>query len=362
MLLQPYVNSKTGHAARCATGHECYPIPNSVQQGKGICKVCAGLDPATAEAAFRAAMADLGAVVLGEYRNAHTRVYVLCRAGHECYPAPHSVQQGDGICITCAGRDPAAAEAAFLKRLAELGATPLYERWQGAAVGHRLLCAAGHESYSRPSDVRKGDGVCRTCAGKDPRVAEAAFRARLADLGAELLEPYVNRKTPLSVVCAAGHVCRPTPGAVMAGGGICRTCAGQDPVVAEARFRGRLAELGAELLEPYINSVTPHHLRCAGSHDLYLRPGQVETDRKKGRDGICVYCDGKGPGTAEAAFRSRLGELGATLLESAWLGNGTPHRVQCPQGHLCQPTPGNISQGHGAAGSARAASGMRSTS
>ena len=52
---------------------------------------------------------------------------------------------------------------------------------------------------------------------------------------------------------------------------ICRACAGRDPVAAEAGFRARLAELGAELLEPYRNSGTPHHVRCAAGTATALR-------------------------------------------------------------------------------------------
>ena len=226
-LLQPYVNSKTAHHARCAAGHDCYPRPNDVQQGGGICAVCADRDPAKAEAAFRARLAELGATPLyGEYRSAHGKLHVRCAAGHDSYPTPHDVQKGGGICRTCAGKDPAAAEVAFLARLAELGAVPLYETWLGSGRPHHIRCPAGHECYSRPNDVQQGDGICVTCARHDPRVAEAAFRARLADLGAELLEPYVNNRTPVRVRCAAGHERKPVPGPVIAGVGICRFCAG----------------------------------------------------------------------------------------------------------------------------------------
>jgi hypothetical protein len=50
---------------------------------------------------------------------------------------------------------------------------------------------------------------------------------------------------------------------------------------------------------------------------------------------------------AEAAFRARLAELGATLLELSWLGANTPHRVRCAAGHDCTPRPGNIRAGDG---------------
>jgi len=178
-----------------------------------------------AEAAFLARLAELGATPLEPYQGGHIPVRVRCAAGHECGPHPSSVMAGRGICRTCAGQDPAVAKAAFLARLAELGATPL-EPYQGRHVPVRVRCAAGHECGPHPSSVAAGRGICRTCAGTDPAVAAARFRARVAELGGELLEPYQAALTPVRVRCAAGHECRPRPNSVMTGGGICRVCAG----------------------------------------------------------------------------------------------------------------------------------------
>ncbi|MFF1964318.1 hypothetical protein ACFVW5_12000 [Streptomyces sp. NPDC058232] len=49
----------------------------------------------------------------------------------------------------------------------------------------------------------------------------------------------------------------------------------------------------------------------------------------------------------EAAFRVRLGELGATLLESRWLGVSKRHRVRCVNGHDCHPQPVYVLEGIG---------------
>ncbi|MGJ3558899.1 hypothetical protein ACR6C2_07935 [Streptomyces sp. INA 01156] len=73
-------------------------------------------------------------------------------------------------------RRKAAAKAEFLARLAELDATLLEPEWLGARKPHRVRCAQGHECTPRPTDTRRGIGICRTCAGQDTRVAEAAFR------------------------------------------------------------------------------------------------------------------------------------------------------------------------------------------
>jgi hypothetical protein len=70
--------------------------------------------------------------------------------------------------------------------------------------------------------------MCRTCAGHDPGASEAAFRARLEQLGAKLLEPvWIGANMPHRVQCAAGHYCAPTPANVSRGQGVCRRCAGK---------------------------------------------------------------------------------------------------------------------------------------
>ena len=127
--------------------------------------MCAGNSMAAAEAAYRARLADLGAELLEPYRGNKTKVHVRCAAGHDCYPQPIHVLQGLGACRTCARKDPVATEAAFRARLAELGAVPLYTEYRGSLRPHHVRCACGNESYSRPGDVLQGDGICAKCAG-----------------------------------------------------------------------------------------------------------------------------------------------------------------------------------------------------
>jgi len=192
----------------------------------GVCRACAGQDPAVAEAAFRARLTELGATLLEPYRNSHTPVRVRCAAGHECRPHPNGVTRGGGVCRTCAGNDPVAAEAAFRARLTELGAT-LLEPYRRRHSAVRVRCAAGHECRPTPGSVISGNGECAACAVTNPVVAEARFRARVAELGGEVLEPYQGGGTPVRVRCAAGHECKPRPSSVIAGRGICRVCAGR---------------------------------------------------------------------------------------------------------------------------------------
>lgn len=48
---------------------------------------------------------------------------------------------------------------------------------------------------------------------------------------------------------------------------------------------------------------------------------------------------------AEAMFRAKLEEFGATLLDTEWKGVSQPHLVRCSEGHEVTPRPSNVNHG-----------------
>lgn len=241
-----------------------------------------------------------------------------------------------------------AAEAAFRARLAELGAVLLEERWLGNHKPHRLRCAAGHVCNPRPDSVQRQKGICRICAGKGPgsgKQAEAAFRIRVEEQGGTVLEPtWLGVMKPHRIRCSKGHESSPWPTNVQQGVGICRTCAGNDPAVAEAAFRARLAELGATLLEErWLGANAPHRVRCAAGHESAPSPGSVV---RQG-NGACRTCAGQDPEASWNAFRVQVEAFGGVVLEPEWLGNRNPHRARCAAGHECNPRPSDVQRGQG---------------
>jgi hypothetical protein len=70
-----------------------------------MCRRCAGLSPADAAPAFRARVEELGGTVLEPvWLGANAAHRVRCAAGHETRPYPTSLQQGGGLCRVCAGK------------------------------------------------------------------------------------------------------------------------------------------------------------------------------------------------------------------------------------------------------------------
>ena len=238
-----------------------------------------------------------GTVLEPEWLGKDTRHHVRCSKGHDSSPTPGHVRDGRGICPKCSRakrgeRRGKVAWTEFKVRVEAQGGKVLEPKWLGALKPHHLRCAQGHDCHPRPADVQHGVGICFACSGRDPATAEENFRAKLAEFGATLLEPkWRGKDTPHHVRCAQGHDCRPRPGSVRQGQGICWECYLNNrvhpwSVSAEAAFKARLAEFGATLLEPkYINSKAPHHVRCAQGHDCWPAPCSLQNGR-----GVCGTC------------------------------------------------------------------------
>lgn len=235
-----------------------------------------------------------------------------------------------------------AAEQAFRARVAQLGGEVLESQWLGSGKQHRVRCKNGHVNMQRPYNVLSGWGICRICAGRDRATAEAAFRARVAAFGGQVVGVYVNKDVPVDCVCRHGHPCSPRPATLRHGHGMCRACAGKDPVNAEVEFRRRVTELGGRVVGEWKGCDVPLACVCAVGHACHPMPTNVQRGQ-----GICRTCVGQDSAASEAAFRARVAELGGEILEPEWLGSDKPHRIRCRHGHVGAPCPSSVQQGAG---------------
>jgi len=217
------------HQVTCSMGHTGYAVPHTLRHRRRLCLECPLPASSAAWEKFHKRVTELGGEVLdAEWRGNRQTYAVRCSAGHLSRIWPIGLHQGRGICSVCSGFDPEGQWEKFKARVEQLGGVVLEEAWKGKDEPHACLCLERHQCAPRPGQVRKGIGICRTCAGSDPRVAEAAFRARVKRLGGEVLEPiWLGNGKPHRVRCPKGHESTPTPSAVQQGGGICRVCAGK---------------------------------------------------------------------------------------------------------------------------------------
>lgn len=121
-----WVNTRTPLAVRCAEGHDCWPRPQSVLAGRGVCASCGVRNgnlkrnrkpgprahtvvrdrpwKEEAEERFRMRLTELGATMVGQYVNNRTPTDVICSEGHQCSPRPDAITRGEGPCRLCVGK------------------------------------------------------------------------------------------------------------------------------------------------------------------------------------------------------------------------------------------------------------------
>jgi len=149
----------------CKNGHKCTPIPSNIRRGNGMCRICVGLDPEIAGINFAKLIEELGGVVIGKYINAKTNVPCRCKNGHECNPNPGDIQQGQGMCKICAGHDAETAMQNFIRRIEELEGKVIGE-YVNAKCPVECRCKNGHKCYPIPSNIQTGYGLCSSCKNK----------------------------------------------------------------------------------------------------------------------------------------------------------------------------------------------------
>jgi hypothetical protein len=166
LLQTQWLGSNARHKAMCRNGHICYPRPFNVLR-QGICKTGACNDRRSiGEQRFIIRLYELGARPLyAIYNGGRMPHKVMCNANHICYVRPTNVNQGQGVCKICAGIDSITADQNFRNHLISLGATPVYVKFCGSKSPHKAICNAGHICYPRPDNVKMGQGICRICVG-----------------------------------------------------------------------------------------------------------------------------------------------------------------------------------------------------
>lgn len=231
-----YINARRSVAIICARGHRVSPRPSNVKSGVGLCRVCAGKDSFAAEASFIRRVTELGGQVVdgAKYTNNHSLVAVTCAGGHACLVRPVSLNRGRGLCRICARQDPETARVAFLSRVYKAGARLAPgASYINSATRVEVICANNHVCRVLPNSLARGQGLCRVCAGRDPLEPERLFRKALSEAGSRTVrgEDYVNTKTKVRCLCKQGHVGLVSPKDVLRGGGVCGQCrAGFDRV------------------------------------------------------------------------------------------------------------------------------------
>jgi hypothetical protein len=249
---------------RC--GRSVTPRLSGIKRGTGGCKYCGWDDASAAQhldnELVTEAMTQAGLEPLEPYPGLHRPWKSRCV---ECSSlvSPHfsTVRHRGSGCKICADQERGQAQRfdtdEALKVMQNAGVEPqepypgYFDPWQSQCRTCGKLCSPAL------SNVRRGQGACRHCAGKWDEADIVAF---MRERNFEPLEPYPGAHQPWRVSCTACNAqVQPHFSTVKHGGG-CRNCAGQ--IVTHEQAVERMNAAGFDPLESYVNAVSKWKCRC----------------------------------------------------------------------------------------------------
>ena len=143
-----------------------------------MCPICAGCDWETAKQNFYDGIKELKGEVLGKYIDAHNPVKCRCSEGHDCDPRPKYIGQGGGMCKTCSGKDSIIPEMNFRAKIKELGGEVI-GKYIGSGDHIECRCPRGHICSPSPDYIKQGGGMCSSCGLKSEPLCRKIFEELL---------------------------------------------------------------------------------------------------------------------------------------------------------------------------------------
>lgn len=136
-------------------------------------------------------------------------------------------------------------------------------------------CLEGHKWYIMPQHILANKG-CPQCSSQRAFTA-AEYQDKLTSrgLGIDVLEAYVNNRTPIDHRCINKHIWKTRPSSVLSGYG-CPHCAGNSCKSTD-QYIDNLREAGItfDVLEQYTHSKAPILHRCDKGHSWKAMPNNV---------------------------------------------------------------------------------------
>lgn len=145
----------------CINGHTCFSTPGQIRRG-GMCRKCINRCPKDSEKNFIKNIEKLGGKIIGKYINSTTKIECVCPNNHICYPVPQKIKIGRGMCKKCSGCCPEEAEKKFITNVDKLGGIVI-GKYAVNIKAVECKCVNGHICFPIPARLSQGQGMCKHC-------------------------------------------------------------------------------------------------------------------------------------------------------------------------------------------------------
>ena len=261
-------------------------------------------------------LSNPGVVVLGEYRNRHTKVRVICKKHEVEWDAlPQSLLRGSG-CVKCKSerisKSQRMTHGQFMKRYKNPKGIKILGKYRGDR--NKIFCrceVCGYEFYGWPYNISKGQG-CKKCANEKMRKERTKSHDEfLSDVkkvhaNVRVLGEYINSSTKIKCACEThGTEWEIKPSNLLHGQTGCKKCQiekmrkrlmkTQDEFVSQMKKH----HPSVKVLGEYRGNHTPVKCKCLKCGKV-ITPTPSNVLKKNNAQRPCMYCS-----ITERGIRSR---------------------------------------------------------
>lgn len=175
--------------------------------------------------------------------------------------------------------------------IAKLENYELLSNYEKNNIPLKFKCNKGHIAFIYSYNFRRGKrcGECyREYDEKSRDICDKGFRDAIEKLGGKVIGKYINRKTPIEVICKNGHTSFPTPTNVISGQGICTVCVDKDFNHTKSIIYKRINDMGGEPVDEYKGIFESIKIKCRYCGNISQK---IPHEIKRGNS-ICNFCIG----------------------------------------------------------------------
>ena len=174
---------------------------------------------------FRKYVEEKGGTLLTPYFTAKKEVTIMCEHGHEWTTTPDSVYRGNW-CSVCARNIKGTTEE--YRKIGEKFQCELMNTYVNAKTPLRYMCSQGHTFTRTPYWLKRKYKEYKNICPKCERAKYAQkFQKFVQNNGGWLLSSYKGRFKPVKIKCENEHEWETTPGSILQGHW-CKICAGEN--------------------------------------------------------------------------------------------------------------------------------------
>jgi DNA-directed RNA polymerase subunit RPC12/RpoP len=277
-----------------------------------------------------------GGQLIGNYVNTTTHVKIKCKNGHIFEKKPIDITSKNRWCPDCPiaqKRTSIQCMRDFLEKLQKFEGE-LLEEYVNMKTPILVKCKFGHEFMCSPSLFWREDIWCNKCSGKCPIQAEEKLLEIIEEKEAILHDKYINAFGKLKVTCKNGHTFI-TNAHNIKGGHWCSDCPTKRSINTKIKFNDIINKNNAEVINKYINAKTLMEIICNNGHTFYLSPSDIIRGR------WCQECPSKRFLKAKEKFYKKVGEKNGKVL-GIYINSFTYVEILCENGHICKIKPINL--------------------